>query len=359
MKLACLPILLAASGVAHADDDDPVTLTQLPAPKPPEVAPKLTIVAPAMDATLPGKRTRAPDDKFTNLDCLQDAKTFVIKVAATNWAVKPGGPGVLIVVDGVYATVTYDLTKPVKVADLEPYERPTDGGSWATLGPMATCGLHWVAVMPTTADGHMLRVAPVVSWWKNTMAGNEKNEVDEDDGHREGRLARALPIVNWPLLGSLYIGTGWNGNEDEQRSGRVLADPNHAIVDWATARGTDSSCAFEIAAQSSMQSWNHKTAIPPAGTAALPASFVGQALVFTSECRGGLTYYAKLWGKKPPAIEAHTWPSPGSAEAEDYWHSAEGHAQFRQNVRLQREKCDNGEGNCQYGHTKPKTKPRR
>jgi len=49
----------------------------------------------------------------------------------------------------------------------------------------------------------------------------------------------------------------------------------------------------------------------------------------------------------------HAWPKPGSAQAEDYWHSAAGHTQFKQHVKSERERCDKGEGDCQFGHTKP------
>jgi hypothetical protein len=355
--------LLASASPAFAEIDLPA-LPQLPAPKASETAPKLTIVSPAMDAVLVGKSTKSPDDRYANLDCLQDSKKFSIKIAAEHWAVKPGGPGVLLVVDGVYATVLHDLSKPVMLADLEPYEHDafTNSGTFADQYPMYACGEHWIAVVPTTADGRMVRVAPVVSWWRNT--NTDGNQPDEDGGSRVARLSRGLPVVNWPLLGSPYFGRIWSQTEHDHRSGRIVSDPKHLVLDYAIAPGAPDPdrnhrdgdvCVLRIAAQDEQQEWNEKYELPPTGTVALPASYLNKALAIDSEECGGMSpYFVMLWTKKPSAIDKFEWPKPGSAQADDYWHSSEGHAQFRQHVKSSRENCAKGKGDCQWGTTKQK-----
>ena len=361
MRLILLGIAIAlAPALARADE-----LTQLPAPKTPDVAPKLTIVSPAMDAVMTGKRTKSADDKFSDLDCLQDAKALGIKISAENWKVKPGGQGVLVVVDGVYATVTHDLSKPVMVADLEPYERDSfaSSGTFATQYPMYTCGEHWIAVMPTAADGHMLRVAPVVSWWRN-VSDLQGSLREEDPRRRQARMSRGLPVVNWPLIGAPYFGVTWSQTEHTHRSGRIVADRKHVVLDWTIAPGavdpdrsaTADDCGLKIAAQDEEQSWNNEVELPATGTVELPAPYLDNALAIDSEKCGGMSpYFAMLWTKQPTALKTtYKWPTPGSAVAQDYWHSDEGHAQFKQHVKSQRAKCAKGEGDCQYGST---TKP--
>ncbi|MFT3695727.1 MAG: hypothetical protein QM831_21500 [Kofleriaceae bacterium] len=355
---------LLASTASAGDDDLLPPPPQLSAPAAPTTAPKLSIVSPKMDEVKQGKRTKAADDRYDTLDCLQDAKTLSVKIAAENWSVKPGGQGVLLIVDGVYATVLHDLAKPVLVADLEPYEHDTFSGSdgFASKYPMYNCGYHWIAVMPVAANGHMLRVPPTVSWWKN-VSDNPKDEShrEEDAGEREARLSNSLPIVNWPLLGKPYIGRTWSQTEHDHRSGRVLADAKHIVFDYTIAMGVperdrprhDDECALRIAAQNEMQSWTNELELPPTGTVELPKSYVNNALALNEEKCGGLSpYFAMLWAKEPSAGKKLAWPVPGSAQAEDYWHSAAGHKQFKQHVKSQREKCDKGEGDCQYGHTK-------
>ena len=135
MRLSIFLLLPALTSTARADDDaaERIQPPQLAAPKTPDTLPKLSIVSPAMDAVMSGHQTRSPDDEYESLDCLQDSKKFSIKIAAQNWSVKPGGPGVLVVVDGVYATVLHDLSKPVMLAALEPYEHTafTNDGTFA------------------------------------------------------------------------------------------------------------------------------------------------------------------------------------------------------------------------------------
>ena len=355
--------LCAMTAPAFAEIDLP-DLPQLPAPKAPDTAPKLTIVSPAMDEVVVGRKTKDPSDRYESLDCLQDSKKFSIKISAEHWPVKPGGAGVLVVVDGVYATVTHDLAKPILMADLEPYEHDTfaNSGTFADQYPMYTCGEHWIAVVPTTADGRMVRVPPVVSWWRNVSKDIEYSQREEDGRTRQARLARGLPVVNWPLLGSLYIGTTWSQTEHDHRSGRIVADPKHLVLDYTIAPGTADSerhhrdgeeCVLRIATQDEQQSWNEKYELPPTGTVALPASYANNALAIDSEQCGGMSpYFAMLWTKKPSAIKDYKWPTPGSAQAEDFWHSAEGHATFKQHVKHSREDCDKGKGDCQWGGTK-------
>ncbi|MEP6866064.1 MAG: hypothetical protein ABJE66_35925 [Deltaproteobacteria bacterium] len=356
-------VLLASATTALAELDLP-DLPQLPAPKTPDTAPKLSIVAPAMDAVMVGQSTKAADDRYDSLDCLQDSKKFSIKLAAEHWPVKPGGPGVLLVVDGVYATVVHDLKKPILMADLEPYEHDSfaNSGTFADQYPMYACGEHWIAVVPTTADGHMVRVPPVVSWWRNTREGG--GERDEDGRSRQARLSRGLPVVNWPLLGSPYFGRTWSQTEHAHRSGRIASDPKHLVLDYTIAPGAadpdrhprdGEECVLRIAAQDEQQEWNEKYELPPTGTVALPATYANNALAIDSEQCGGMSpYFAMLWTKKPSPIDKFEWPKPGSAQADDYWHSSEGHAQFRQHVKSSRENCAKGKGNCQWGTTKHK-----
>ena len=357
--------LLATTAPAFAELDLP-ELPQLPAPKAPEVAPKLTIVSPAMDEVRVGRRTKAADDRYDSLDCLQDSKTASIKLAAEHWPVKPGGAGILVVVDGVYATVVHDLSKPILLAELEPYEHDSfaNSATFAVQYPMYTCGEHWVAAVPTTADGHMVRVPPAVSWWRNVSKDIEYSQREEDGSSRQARLERGLPVVNWPLLGTPYIGRTWSQTEHEHRSGRVVNDPKHLVLDYTIAAGAadpdrkprdGEQCVLRIAAQDEQQEWNDKYELPPTGTVALPAKYANNALAIDTEQCGGMSpYFAMLWTKKPSGTDKLAWPVPGSSQAEDYWHSSAGHAQFRQHVKSQREKCDKGEGDCQYGHTKPK-----
>jgi hypothetical protein len=355
MRLTLLTVIALTPSLAAADE-----LAQLPAPKSPDPAPKLTIVSPAMDAVMTGRKTRSPDDKFSDLDCMQDPKKLAIKLSAENWKVQPGGQGVLVVVDGVYATVVHDLSRPVMVADLEPYERDSfaNSGTFAVQYPMYTCGEHWIAVMPTTADGHMLRVAPVVSWWRNVSSDIKYSQREEGPSDRHARLSLGLPVVNWPLIGSPYTGITWSQTEHEHRSGRVVANPKHVVLDWTIAPGESESdkssdCALKIAAQDEMQSWNNATELPATGTVTLPAPYLDSALAIDSSNCGGMSpYFAMLWTKKPSALKTtFAWPKPGSAVAQDYWHSSEGHSQLKQHVKSQKQKCDKGEGDCQYGHT--------
>ncbi|MEO7734657.1 MAG: hypothetical protein ABIY55_27115 [Kofleriaceae bacterium] len=319
---------------APRDVPTPPGWPSMPAPAVPSPAPKLTIVSPALDEERVGRQTRSADDRFSNLDCLQDAKKFTFSLAAENWTVKPGGKGILLVVDGVYATVVHDLSKPVRLADLEPYERDSfaNTATFAVQYPMYTCGQHWAAVMPTAADGRMLPVAPVVTWWTNTSADSPNR--DEEQGRREFRLSMSLPVVNWPLLGTPYFGRTWSQTETERRSGRVVADPEHVVLDWAMARGTNhEACDLTIAQQDDQQSWTDETPLPVRGTVALPAAFVGNALVIdASKCGGISPYMAKLWAKAPSAPPKDKWPVPGGAQAEDYWHSDEGHAQLSRSL---------------------------
>ncbi|HEY0193481.1 MAG TPA: hypothetical protein VGC42_20330 [Kofleriaceae bacterium] len=295
-------------------------------------APRITIVSPAADEELVGARTKAPDDKFESLDCLQDARTFSIKLAAQNWTVSPGGPGVLVVVDGVYATVTHDLAKPIMMTELEPYERVDNNATFADEGPMYTCGHHWIAAVPTAANGQMLPVEPTVSWFFNRS--KDYSTRDEKPEYRAVRLERSLPVINWPLIGPIYIGTNWRYSyySDEKaatRSGRIARDPKRIVFDWTLARGTPAgSCSVSIARQG-MQSWEDQIEIPTRGTVVLPAKYATAPLIFESAKCGGMSeYVSMIWTKRPPTLKSYKWPAPGSAQAEDFWHSAEGHEAF-------------------------------
>jgi hypothetical protein len=350
-----LGALLALPVAAFADAPPLPESALLPAPAVPDDPPELTIVSPEMDENMVGRTTRAPDDRYSNLECLQDAKKLSIKLAAKNWPMR-GGEGVLLVVDGVYAKVLHNLSKPVLVAELEAYERISNSGTWAVMGPMSACGMHWIAAVPTAANGRMLPVAPVVSWWRNSSADSKWYGKEETEGARGARLGRGLPVVNWPLIGSTYIGDGWSPISHD-RSGMVLRDTKHVVLDWTVASGTETSddCPVIIAAQDTNQSWNEKTTLPRRGTMELPPAFVGQALAIDADKCGGMSeFYAMLYAKKPTTKHPYTWPKPGGAQADDYWHSAAGHKQFKGFVKSQRQKCDEGEADAcaHYGHSR-------
>lgn len=299
--------------------------TVVPSPSVPSPAPKLTIVSPEMNDTREGKPTRVPTDKFSEFDCLQDSKTASFKIAAENWSVKPGGNGVLVVVDSLYATTVHDLSKPVMLADLEAYEY--DSFASGEHAPMYKCGQHWIAVVPTAPDGQMLPVAPAVTWWINAQPGKPAvYQRDLDD-----REFWSPIIVNWPLLGAAYFGDrrGLAGGRGETVSGRVVADAKHALLDWTMAPGSKGrGCHFSVMHRNESQSTDDEAQLPARGTLVLPAKFIGEYLeINENECGigpvGGWLYTKAPSG--PPRIK---WPTPGGPGAEDYWHSAEGHEQF-------------------------------
>jgi hypothetical protein len=294
--------------------------------------PQITIVSPANDEELVGASTKAPDDKFENLPCLQDARKFSIKLAAQNWTVSPGGQGVLVVVDGVYATVTHNLSKPILMAELEPYERVDNSATFADEGPMYTCGHHWIAAVPTAASGLMLPVAPTVSWFFNRS--KDYSTSDERADYRAVRLERSLPVVNWPLIGPLYIGTHWrysyyDADKAARRSGRIARDPRRVVFDWTLARGTRPGPCKLVIARQDLQEWTDQAEIPLHGSVVLPAKYTTAPLIIDSHDCGGMSEYASMiWTKQPPALKPYKWPVPGSAQAEDFWSSAEGHEAF-------------------------------
>jgi hypothetical protein len=291
-------------------------------------------VSPANDQELVGTRTGAPDDKFDELPCLQNARTFGIKLGAQNWTVTPSGQGVLVVVDGVYATVTHDLTKPIMMADLEPYERVDNTATFSDEGPMYACGHHWIAAVPTAANGQMLPVAPTVSWFFNRS--NSYYTEDETPDQRAARLERGLPVVNWPLIGSIYIGAGWRYSYNDvvatHRSGRIARAPNRVVFDWTVARGTPvGACKLTIATQDGQGTRSDLVQIPTRGTVVLPSTYTTDPLMIDPIYCGGMSeYVAKIWTTQPGPLRKYTWPVPGSSQAEDFWGSQEGHAAFSQ-----------------------------
>lgn len=311
---------------------DPGFAKLAPPPLPAGPPPVISIVSPASDEELVGASTKAPDDRFESLPCLQDARTFAIKLAAKNWSVAPGGQGVLVVVDGVYATVTHDLGKPILMAELEPYERVDNSATFADEGPMYACGHHWIAAVPTAANGQMLPVAPTVSWFFNRSKDYWTR--DEDADARAVRLERSLPVVNWPLIGALYVGTSWRWSHDDaaHRSGRIVRDPKRVVFDWVLARGTrPGACKFKISQHPEQGDRAGEVQLPTRGAVILPDAYLTDPLIVDAEECGGMSDYAvKLWTRSPSALPKHAWPVPGSSKAEDFWSSDEGHAAFRQ-----------------------------
>ena len=89
-----------------------------------------------MDEVRVGHPTKAADDQYDSLDCLQDSKKASIKLAAEHWPVKPGGPGVLVVVDGVYATVVHDLSKPILLGIFRAVRARLVRELWNIRGPV-------------------------------------------------------------------------------------------------------------------------------------------------------------------------------------------------------------------------------
>ncbi len=264
---------------------------------------------------------------------MQDPKKRSIKLAADNWSVKPGGQGVLLVVDGVYATTVHDLSKPIMLADLEPYERVDNKATGAVQGPMYECGHHWIAAVPTAANGQMLPVAPTVTWFFNRSVDYVTR--DEDKRDREARLGTGLPVVNWPLLGSPYFGAGWRfaSTEVEQAhlSGYVLSDPKHTVFDWVMAT-PPAGCSAKVMHLVDSADFQDEALLPARGTVVLPpAYFAGIFMIDGTECGGMDAYRLPLYTKSPGVWgkKKYAWPAPGSSKAEDYWSSDEGQEQMR------------------------------
>lgn len=316
--------------------------TVMPAPAVPSPAPKLSIVSPELDEARVGLPTQVPHDKFSEFDCLQDSKTAGIRVAAENWSVKPGGNGVLVVVDGLYAKTVHDLSRPVLLADLEAYE--FDSFASSESAPMYKCGQHWVAAIPTAPDGQMLPVAPVVSWWINQQP--DKPAVYQRD--LDDRAFWTQIIVNWPLLGTVYAGDrrGLAGSDREHITGWVVGNPKHVVLDWTSAPGPKSrNCRFSVMHRNRSQSTDDDTPLPSRGALVLPAAFIGEYLeINNNDCGaqplGGWTYAAAPSG--PPKYK---WPTPGGPGAQDYWHSAEGHEQFNRSTSSGHAGGSSGGGN--------------
>jgi|GEM_PF-3856699 len=186
----------------------------------PAPSPQLRIVQPTAKQVMTTRRVDG--DKV--LRCLLDNKDRMITIAADNWPVKPGGPGVLIVVDDVYAMTVHDLSKPISMESLEPFTEDKDDGMVAS--PISKCGWHSIAVMPTTASGQMVATAPVVTWFLNKPT--RASELPKNG--LEHYLASPLVIINWPLLGTYYPGEG------DTRSGWKLARKDKIPFDFTVAQ---------------------------------------------------------------------------------------------------------------------------
>lgn len=296
-------------------------------------APKIRIVSPKPDEEFVGEQTKAPDDRFKSLDCMQDRRKRSITLAADNWTVQPKGQGVLVVVDGVYAKNVHDLTKPIMLADLEPYEQVDNNATFAVQGPMYECGPHWIAAVPTAADGHMLPVAPTVTWFFNRSVDYATR--DEDARTRQTRLGFGLPVVNWPLLGSLVIGDTWRSSlrDGEVRSGFVLSAPKRPVFEWAMAT-PPASCSVEISHLPEYGNFEDEVRLPTRGAVVLPSAYLRGLFLIDSERCGGLDAYRVTLYAEAPTSPKHryAWPLPGSDKAEDYWSSPEGREQLQKSL---------------------------
>jgi hypothetical protein len=193
--------------------------------------PSIAIVQPAPNAHLVTHRTAAPDDKYSSLACLVEAKDRMIRVTVKDWAVKPNGPGILVVVDGMWTGVVHDATKPINLEQLQPFLPFFEGTS--NDSPMSECGWHWVAAVPTTADGRMVAVEPAVSWFFNVA------ERSGDNGNADPSKPpdAALIVVNWPLVGAFVLGEGPDGSNEATGRGGAPPAPGPPPQDGANSEG--------------------------------------------------------------------------------------------------------------------------
>ncbi|HEY0254146.1 MAG TPA: hypothetical protein VGC41_21605 [Kofleriaceae bacterium] len=266
---------------------------KLPVPAKPSAPPQLSIAQPASGTRLVTHRVKAPRGSGY-MSCLLDEKDRYIKVSAKSWNVKPGGNGVLVVVDGVFATVTHDLGKPISIADLEPFGN--DATMMSGTSPMAMCGWHWIAAVPTAPNGQMLDVPPVVSWYDSTTTRSG----DRNDSERP-QPNWPLIVVNWPLIGE-HVG-GALGTIDEP-VGIVMRDPKRLVFDYQVAQGEG--CSADLMFRDVKYELADHGAYEPADLAPIEKeqlSYLYTCPHDDSHSYEGMWLHAKL--KRPKAV---AWP---------------------------------------------------
>ncbi len=219
------------------------------------------------------------------------------------------------------------------LADLEQYERIDNSATFAVQGPMYECGHHWIAAVPTAANGQMLPVAPTVTWFFNRSV--DYSTRDETKRDRDLRLGFGVPVINWPLVGAPYFGTSWRGDGyDGKLSGYILNDPKRTVFDWTVGTPPAGRCSLKLM-HLAHSDFADPEELPARGSVVLPpAYFEGFFMVDATECGGMDAYRVSLYAKSPgPATKKkYAWPVPGSAKEEDYWSSPEGQEQLRESL---------------------------
>ena len=317
-------VMFALAGTAYANPP-----LHVAAPATPQPTPVITVVQPAMNAKIATLRTAAPDDKYDSLTCLLPEKDRWIKLSAKNWNVKPGGNGVLVVVDGDYATTVHDLSKPISIAEMEVYDRSkTD---LLLVSPMAGCGWHWIAVVPTAPNGQMLDVAPTVSWFASIAerANDQRELKDAPD------TEQPLTVINWPLMGPRWAGEGPGAAGGP--SGFVLGDAKKVPFDYQVAQKPG--CTVDIEFR------QVKYELDDHGLYRLDVEPIehSEQLEWTPTCPNNARYNGGatvVYGKAQKQLRAYAWPAAGKAKPNDnFWgeHKAAGNKAIRR-------------GRCRDGH---------
>jgi hypothetical protein len=300
------------TGVALAQ---PPRIDTVPPVKPDGPPPVVTIVQPAPLAQLKTHRTRSPANKYDSLDCLLEAKAQIIRLSASNWPVKPRGPGVLVVVDHMWSTVVHDLSKPIQLNELQPFSQQF-GGSGPTTSPMSRCGWHFIAAVPTTAEGRMLAVEPTVTWYYNV---SERG--DNPNGDPTKPPDSALVIVNWPLIGTFFYGEGPGTGQDTD-TGYVTRTPNHVPFDYTMVNGPD--CHVYIdwpGIQSETMTGSTMTLTEPRALIYVTNATHDESLRWGAKCPR-TAYWSggqlRIYSKQPrPVGKQLAWPVSGKQKPDD------------------------------------------
>jgi hypothetical protein len=329
--------LLTVSGTAVADPAGSVERVSPVTVDGP--APSVTIVQPAPLAHFKTHRTASPQDKYTALECLLEQKDQVIRLSATNWPVKPGGPGMLVVVDGGWSTTVHDLSKPIQLADLVPYGGFENGNVLIGMGdnPMSTCGWHFVAAVPTRADGRMAPVAPVISWYLNV---HEPSATAGDPDPDSPPLAKEpITIVNLPLIGTFYVGAGQGGPDS---TGYVTKAPDHIPFDYTMINaGQDCHAQITMRGLTEMGSSGPKLPDPQHGMIYIAHADHNETLTWKLDCdQHGRVSQIQVYDHKPALPgKAFAWPVAGKNQVDNNYY---GENKDAVNKQIRKSRCKDG-----------------